>query len=46
MVNDEADYEQATDHEYLNKYFEIIEVSDEADLHGVNRDILEPMKLN
>ena len=46
MVNDEASYEQTTDHEYLNKYFKIIDVSDETDFHGDDRDILKPMNLN
>lgn len=46
LVNDQGIYEQSTNHEYLNKYFEIIEVSDETDFYGVNRENLKPLKLN
>lgn len=46
LVNDDAVYEQTIDHEYLNENFEIIEVSDETDLHGVEREVLKPLKLN
>ena len=46
LVNDEARYGQTIDHEYLNSNFSILEISDETDFHGVNREALVSMKLN
>jgi hypothetical protein len=46
LVDDEGNYSRSTDHDYLNRYFEVVEVSDETDFHGVERDTLKPLKLN
>lgn len=34
LVNEHGTYEQTTDREYLVRYFEPIEISDETDLYG------------
>lgn len=44
LVNDEGDYEQTTDHEFLFKYFDIIVVSEESDLYGRERPKLPPVR--
>jgi len=37
LVNDEGEYEQTTDQEFLQKYFKIVKLSKEKDLFGRNR---------
>ena len=37
LVNDEGEYEQTVDHEFLRKYFEIENVSSERSLYGKDR---------
>ena len=44
MVNDDGVYEQATDREYLLKYFEIIKLSRETDLFGDDRPVLGKLR--
>jgi hypothetical protein len=34
LVNEHGEYEQTTDREFLLKYFEPVEISDESDLYG------------
>ena len=44
LVNEEGKYEQAIDHDFLQKYFEIETVSKERSLYGKNRPQFELMK--
>jgi hypothetical protein len=44
LVNDLGEYEQTTDHEFLFACFDIIVISDEADLYGKKRPILPPVR--
>ncbi len=37
LVNEEGKYEQTTDREFLTKYFQAVEISDEADLYGSDK---------
>ena len=37
LVNEKGDYEQATDREYLLRYFEIERLTDERDYYGVHK---------
>jgi hypothetical protein len=43
LVNDKGQNEQATDREFLIKYFEPIKISDESDLYGVGKPKFEPL---
>jgi hypothetical protein len=44
LVNGEGKYEQAIDHDFLQKYFEIESISKERSLYGRNRPQFQPMK--
>ena len=44
LVNEKGEYEQATDHEYLFRYFDIIQLSDERSLFGRNKPPIAPVK--
>jgi hypothetical protein len=44
LVNNKGEYEQALDHDYLYKFFEIEIVSKERSLYGRNRSQLKPIK--
>jgi hypothetical protein len=44
LVDEVGEYEQTTDHEALFEYFDIIMVSDETDLYGVNRPKLPAIR--
>lgn len=44
LVNDDGDYEQTMDHDFMFRYFDIIMVSDEADLYGRERTQLPPIR--
>lgn len=44
LVNEEGKYEQTIDHDFLAKYFEIVELSMERSLYGKNRVPLEAIK--
>ena len=43
LVNDEGKYQETIDHDYLFKYFDIIELSDEKDVFGKRRPRLGPI---
>jgi len=43
LVSESGKYEQATDHEFLNKYFVVHAVSLEKDFFGVDRKTLGPL---
>lgn len=44
LVDEVGEYEQTTDHDFLFKYFDIIMISDETDLYGVNRPKLPTIR--
>jgi hypothetical protein len=41
LVNENGDYEQTTDQASIDEDFEVLMLSDETDLHGVDRDVLK-----
>ena len=43
LVNETGDYEQTTDQKSIEKDFEIVWLSTETDMHGVDREILGPV---
>jgi len=43
LVNELGTYEQTTDLKSIDEDFEILKLSDETDLHGVNREVLGPI---
>jgi hypothetical protein len=43
LVNDNGKYEQAVDHDFLHKFFEIELLSKERSLYGRNRPPLAPV---
>jgi hypothetical protein len=43
LVNEEGNYEQAIDHEFVNKFFEIESISRERSLYGRGRPKLRPL---
>ena len=42
LVNEAGEYEQATDQQSIRDDFELLHLSDETDMYGVERDILGP----
>jgi hypothetical protein len=42
LVNDEGEYCETVDRRGVLKYFQVLEVSDETDLYGDNREPLGP----
>jgi hypothetical protein len=44
LVNEDGKYEQTTDREFLLKYFEPVEISDESDLYGSKKPPLERLR--
>lgn len=44
LVNEEGEYEQATDRDFLVKYFDPITISGETDLHGIGKPEFKPLK--
>jgi hypothetical protein len=44
LVNDLGEYEETLDHDFLFKYFDIIMLSDEDDLYGINRAKIPPIR--
>jgi hypothetical protein len=40
LVNESGEYEQATDQKSMGKEFEVLYLSNETDLYGVDRDLL------
>jgi hypothetical protein len=45
LVNESGDYQETVDHEYLSKYFDVIQVSDEKNLYGTKRPQVSPVIL-
>lgn len=43
LVNESGEYQETVDHDYLSKYFDVIQVSDEKNLYGVNRPQIGPV---
>jgi hypothetical protein len=43
LVNDDGEYQETIDHEFLNKFFEIELLSKERSLYGKNRPRLAPI---
>lgn len=44
LVNDDGEYEQTTDREFLLKYFEIERLSDETNFYGTGKGPLAKLK--
>lgn len=44
LVDNDGKYEQALNHDYLNKFFEIESISKERSLYGRNRPQFAAMK--
>lgn len=44
LVNDDGEYDWASDHEWIWDKFEIVELSDETDLYGDSRPRLGKLK--
>jgi len=45
LVNEAGEYEQTTDQKSIDEDFEILELSDETDLRGDDREVLGPISL-
>jgi hypothetical protein len=43
LVNEAGEYEQSTDHDFLFRYFDIIQQSDEKNLYGRRKPVLKPI---
>jgi hypothetical protein len=43
LVNELGEYEQTTDQKSIRKDFEVLDLSNETDLYGVDRDVLGPV---
>jgi hypothetical protein len=43
LVNEKAEYEQTTDQHSIATEFDVRELSEETDLFGVERPIIEPL---
>jgi len=43
LVNEKGEYEQTTDRDFLVKYFELIEVSNETDVYGPGKPEFPPL---
>jgi hypothetical protein len=43
LVDENGKCDQATDRDFLLKYFELIEISDESDLYGDRRPRIGPL---
>jgi len=44
LVNDEGTYEQATDHEFLYRYFDVIQFADHTNWYGRRRQKIPPIR--
>ena len=44
LVNDEGKYEQTTDHEYLYKYFDVIQFAEHTNWYGRRRQQIPPIR--
>jgi hypothetical protein len=43
LVNESGDYQETVDHDYLFKYFDVIQASDEKNLYGAKRPQIGPV---
>jgi hypothetical protein len=43
LVNETGEYQETVDHDYLSKYFDVIQVSDEKSLYGAKRPQIAPV---
>ena len=43
LVNESGEYQETVDHDYLWKYFDIIQTSDEKNLYGTKRPQIGPV---
>jgi hypothetical protein len=43
-VNEEGKYEQATDHEFLYRYFDVIHFADHTNWYGLRRPKVPPIR--
>ena len=46
LVNEQGKYEQTTNRDFLLKYFEPIEISNETNLYGIGKPQFEPLRLD
>jgi hypothetical protein len=44
LVNDEGKYEQATDHEFLYRYFDVIQFAEHTNWYGRRRPRIPPIR--
>jgi hypothetical protein len=42
LVNDEGDYQETMDQRMIQTHFEVLQLSDETDLYGVDRPVIGP----
>lgn len=42
LVNSEGEYHWPADHDWLEKHFDVVMLSNESDFHGASRPVLEP----
>jgi hypothetical protein len=43
LVNESGEYQETVDHDYLFKYFDVIQVSDEKSLYGARKPQISPV---
>jgi hypothetical protein len=43
LVNESGEYQESVDHDYLSKYFDVIQASEEQNLYGANRPPIGPV---
>jgi hypothetical protein len=43
LVNEAGEYQETIDHDYLEKYFDLIEVSDEKNMYGTGKPKISPV---
>jgi len=43
LVNEAGEYQETIDHDYLSKYFDVIQTSDEKNLYGAKRPQIGPV---
>jgi hypothetical protein len=43
LVNDAGEYQETLDHDYLFKYFDVIQTSDEKNMYGDKRPTIGPV---
>lgn len=43
LVNEAGEYQETVDHDYLSKYFDVVQTSDEKNLYGAKRPQIGPV---